>query len=410
MAHFPPLRNVDAAPVEHEGQTLICMQDPAGYIDDQVVLSPPVFFVAAMLDGAHDAEAIQTAFRNQYVGEKISREQIIEIVDYLDVHGFLHSPRFDTIRKNTEANFQQSSTRPAYLAGKSYPNDPDELRTFIDKFFAREGGPGNNGKNVETNGALCRCLIVPHIDFQRGGHCYAHGYGRLFAGPKPDTVFIIGVAHAGAPVPYILTRKHFETPFGTVETDQEILGELENACTWNPYACEYTHRTEHSIEFQAVMLAYHYGTDVKIVPILCAGLCDDPSDANPEKNKALDPFVEICQKAVANTDRNVVVIAGADLAHVGKRFGDPFDIDDNIIQSVADRDHEDLRHAIQSSPEAFYQSVMQDQNERRVCGLGCIYSALRISEGKTKNAELLHYDYAHDPSGGIVSFASVAMT
>ena len=410
MTPFPPLRNVDAAPVEHEGQDLILIQDPAGYIDDQIVLSPPAFFVAAMLDGAHDAEAIQADFKKQFEGESISREQIIEIVEYLDNHGFLHSPRFDKIRKDIEATFQQSDTRPAYLADKAYPSDPDELRTFIDEFFAREAPPDDKGKATPTTNEPCRCLIVPHIDFQRGGHCYAHGYARLFAGPKPDTVFIFGVAHAGAPVPYILTRKNFETPFGIVETDQEILTQLENACPWDPYASEYTHRTEHSIEFQAVMLAYHYGTDVKIVPILCAALCENPDDPKPGENERLNPFLQACQKAVADTDRNVAVIAGADLTHVGKRFGDSFDIDDNIIQFVADRDREDLEHAMKGPPEAFYQSVMQDHNERRVCGLGCIYSALRATQDKTSHAELLHYDYAHDPSGGIVSFASVAMT
>ena len=410
MPPFPPLRHIDAAPVEHEGKTLICMQDPAGYIEDQLVLSPPAFFVAALLDGTQDADTIQAAFQQQFQGEQVAREQIIEIAEYLDAHGFLFSPRFETMRANIEANFNGSDTRPAYLAGKSYPADPEELRPFIDEFFTREGAPSNNGENADSTNAPCRCLIVPHIDFHRGGHSYAHGYARLFAGPKPDTMFIFGVAHAGAPTPYILTRKNFETPFGTLETDQDIVDQLEKSANWAPYAAEYTHRTEHSIEFQAVMLAYHYGTDVKIVPILCAALCEDPSDANPAKNADLDPFLKVCQDAINDTDRNNIVIAGADLAHVGKRFGDPFDIDDTIIQTVADRDHQDLDHALQRNPEAFYQSVMQDQNERRVCGLGCIYSALRTTQDTTTQAQLLHYDYAPDPAGGIVSFASLAIT
>ena len=52
---------------------------------------------------------------------------------------------------------------------------------------------------------------------------------------------------------------------------------------------------------------------------------------------------------------------------------------------------------------------MKDLNQRKVCGLGCIYAALRSVEGTVSAAELLDYDYAPDPAGGIVSFASVQL-
>jgi hypothetical protein len=57
----------------------------------------------------------------------------------------------------------------------------------------------------------------------------------------------------------------------------------------------------------------------------------------------------------------------------------------------------------------FYSSVMKDANQRKVCGLNCIYSALKSLQGNATHAEPIHYDYAHDPAGGIVSFASVAL-
>ena len=42
MDPFPPLRYVDAAPIEHEGQTYVCLHDPAGYIEEQLVFSGEV--------------------------------------------------------------------------------------------------------------------------------------------------------------------------------------------------------------------------------------------------------------------------------------------------------------------------------------------------------------------------------
>ena len=103
----------------------------------------------------------------------------------------------------------------------------------------------------------------------------------------------------------------------------------------------------------------------------------------------------------------VSVIAGADLAHVGRRFGDPFDIHDSVLRQVEARDREDLQHALAGDATGFYQSVLRDRNERRVCGINCIYAALKAVDGAGGRGAMLHYDYAHDPAGGIVSFTNV---
>jgi AmmeMemoRadiSam system protein B len=209
------------------------------------------------------------------------------------------------------------------------------------------------------------------------------------------------------PVPFILTKKHFETPFGTLETDQDIVQRLESVCQWDPYAYESVHRTEHSIEFQAVMLAYLFGPQVRIVPILCGTFGPECASTTPAIPAPVTTFLHACRDIIASERRRVCVIAGADLAHVGRRFGDTFDIDETIVRAVARRDREDLREAVASNPGGFYLSVMKDRNQRRVCGLNCIYAALYAVHGMVGSGELLHYDYTHDPAGGIVSFANV---
>ncbi len=407
---FPPLRNIDAAPIEHEGEKFIVIHDPSGYVEAQIVLTPPAFFIAASLDGHADIPTLQMAVRAQFNGAEVSGDQIQEIVDYLDDNGFLLNEQFEAIRKRVDGGYADSDTRPAYLAGRSYPEDPTELRTFIDSFFTCEKGPGETPR-LDEEATPLPGLIVPHIDFHRGMAGYAHGYGKLFARPKPDVVFIFGVAHAGAPVPFILTRKHFDTPLGRVDTDQEIVARLEKACSWDPYEWEIRHRTEHSIEFQAVMLAYHYGADVKIVPVLCSCFSMDEGPCVPSEVEAVANFLDTCRDIVAESGGRIAVIAGADLAHVGKTFGDSFDIDDAVVADVAGRDTEDLAHIVNGAIDAdgFYASVMKDLNERKVCGLNCIYATLKTLDGTVSQGTQHHYDYAHDPNGGIVSFASVTL-
>ncbi len=405
---LPALRNLDATPVKHEGETAIVLRDPEGFIEEQIALSGVAFFVASLLDGTNDVTDIQYLFCRNSGGRILPEEEIGKIVEYLDEHGFLLTERFAEIHAGVVRDFAARPTREAALMGGAYPDTPDEAHAFLDKLFLHEEGPGAYPADTPGEDTLARCVIAPHIDFERGGPTYAHSYLRLSQGQRPDTVLLFGVAHASPPVPFTLTKKHFETPFGLVETDRELLARLDTALPYNPYEHEIVHRTEHSLEFQAVMLGYLFGSAVKIVPVLCGAFTEDAEASAPSPE--VETFLEACRTAVADSDKTVGVIAGADLAHVGIRFGDSFEIDEPIIEQVHERDTEDLAHVTSLDAEAWYRSVMKDQNARRVCGLNCIYAALKSVDGTATKGECLHYGYAHDPAGGIVSFSSIVLT
>ncbi len=405
---LPALRPLDISPVEHEGQRYVCLQDPQGYIEQATLLTPAAFFIATLLDGGNDVADIQYHLINQFPGQTIPDEDITRVVEYLDERGFLATERFEAIREQVEAEFRAADTRPAHLAGTAYPEEPEELRAQIDGYFTMEGGPGERPRPDAGGGPPAAGLVVPHIDLARGGRTYAHGYARLAQCGKPKTCIIFGVSHAAGDVPFILTKKSFDTPFGTLQTDHELVARLADTCPWDPYGDEFAHRTEHSIEFQALMLAYLYGPDVSIVPILCAAFGDEAAVAEPQNITGIPEFLATCREIVAET--GATVIAGADLAHVGRRFGDDIDITDEVLTAVHARDDEDLAHVLALDPDAFYKSVMRDGNARQVCGHKPIYSAMKAVDGRATQAELLYYERAPDPVGGIVSFASVLIS
>jgi MEMO1 family protein len=403
---LPAIRLIDASQVEHEGQAFICIRDPEGFVEEQLLLSPVAFFVASMLDGTNAPTDIQYEFMKQ-TRKALPDDLITEVVEYLDEQGFLMTERGEARIRKVVEEFAASNVRPAYVAGKSYPDDADELRAFLDVMCEHEKSRGEQPGAAE---APVRCLVVPHIDFERGGPTYARGYHRLAQGQRPDTVLLFGVAHAGPQIPFILTRKDFATPLGTLKTDTDIVDRLAAACDWDPFEYEIVHRTEHSIEFQAVMLAHLFGEDVKIVPILCGPFVANEEFVDPATLGGVQAFLDVCQDLVRRETPRVAVIAGADLAHVGRRFGDDFEIDDTIVERIRTRDTEDLAHVTAVAPDAWYQSVMKDDNARRVCGLNCIYAALTAVDETATGGELLHYGYAPDPAGGIVSFAGVVVT
>lgn len=408
---LPALRKVDVTPMAHGEETVLCLRDPEGFVEQQIVLSPPAFFIAACLDGEADVVDIQQAFAREFQGVLVMSEDILQIVEQLDELGFLITDRFFALAQQVADSFVQAETRPAFISGASYPSEPDQLRTFLDGLFTREGAPGELPGTACGDGAPARCAIVPHIDFERGGAVYAHGYLELFRQGRPKTAIIFGVAHAAPDVPYVLTRKHFETPFGILETDRAIVERLAATCGWNPFEYEIVHRTEHSIEFQAVMLAYLYGPEVRIVPVLCGPLAQRPEcAARPEDFARVAPFLGVCRELAAEAGNGVTIVAGADLAHVGRDFNDDFDIDETVVKRVEERDRQDLAFAAALDPEGFYQSVMKDANRRHVCGTVAIYSALKAVQGVADPGRLLRYAYAPAPGGGIVSFASILFT
>ncbi len=404
---YPPLRNIEAFPVHHQGQTLICLHDPLGYVNTEITLSPAAFFIAACLDGNHTLRDIQLEFAREFQGALIPREQIEQIVEFLDEHGFLLNERFEEIKNKTEQQFLQQIVRLPYHAGQSYSSAKHELGAFLSSLFTRTGGPGALPDEQQSSDECMVGLIAPHIDFHRGALGYAHAYHRLYQCKKPDTVIIFGVSHQGGETPYILTRKHYSTPLGTVKTHQECVEYLAKNSELDLFKSEIMHRMEHSIEFQVLMLNYLFGTKIQIVPVLCASLPENEG-ISPENVPEIQQFLNACVQYIEESDERVLILSAADWAHVGKRFGDSFDITEEIRNWVKNRDDEDMQVALSMDPEGFFCSVMKDKNNRKVCGLYSIYSTLKIIRRLAHRAELLHYGQAPDPIGGIVSFSSIA--
>lgn len=400
----PPLRYLDIFPVEHEGESCFCISDPEGFVSAQVVVSPAVLLIAAQLDGVSTLADIQAAFAERSGGGTLPIERIAEVVAFLDEEGFLASETFFAMQRAAVMAYRAAPVREAYFAGKSYPADPAALRAFLDDCFLREGGPGNVPNPGRRRADILRGLVVPHIDFHRGGHSYGHGYAALAEGAAPKTALVFGVAHNTPPVPFILTRKDFDTPLGPVATDQAAVERLAAACAWDPFEHELVHRTEHSIEFHAVMLRHLYGADVRMIPVLCGHF---EAFGPPAASAAIGVFLDACKTIVDEPPGKIAVIASADLSHMGRRFGDDYDIDDAILNGIAYADRANLADLLRFDANDWYERLMDDGNARRVCGINCIYSTLHaLGAG---SAELLHYGAAPDPAGGVVSFASVAL-
>ena len=403
----PRLRRVEAFPVEHEGRRCLALRDPAGYAAAIVLLHGPLLDIVSLFDGEHTIADIQAAMMRRH-GQLVERRQIEEIAETLDRQGFLEGASFAKRRAAIDHEFLASPVRPASHAGSAYAADPDELRATMDGFFAPPGGPGPiDGQGIV--GPEVRAVIAPHIDFHRGGPAYTWAYRDLAKRSGADLFVIFGTCHAGMEHPFALTRKSYASPLGDVPVDHDFVDALAARARQDCFGSELAHRVEHSIEFQAVFLRHLYpnGRDISIVPVLASFAHEAMlSGRHPDADPRVPRFLEAVAETIAASGRRVVLVAGADLAHVGPRFGDPEPVSPPELARLEREDRAMLESVAAGDAEAFFESVARDGDRRRICGLSPIYALLRTLGGGVGSVK--RYGQWPDPDG-VVSFASVVL-
>ena len=398
VMEVPKLRQVEALPVEVEGRKMIGLRDPLGISPEVLFLSPEAFFIASLMDGKNSLRDIQAAYMRRF-GELIFTERIEDLIRELDAHYLLETPNFLEHLERLKEEFRHSQVRQAAFAGKSYPATKEALQRELAGFFSRVP--------PQTRGEKLRGLIAPHIDFARGGECYAHAYRALDASGPSSLYVILGTCHTHMKEPFTLTKKAFETPFGRVETDQELVEGIARALPFNPFEDEFLHRQEHTIEFQLIFLQYLWGNSFRILPVLCRSFQEYIQEGkSPIDDPYFRSFIEAVKEALVG--KEAVFLASADLAHVGPQFGHLYQATPGLMIEVRNKDMEMISHVLSGDAEGFFRYIWRERDERNICGLPPIYSLLLLIEGC--KGQLLEYRGWRDPQGkGAVTFASISL-
>lgn len=406
---YPKLRPIEIFPFDDEGKQNVCLRDPSNLSEAMVVISPQVLEIISLFDGKHSVLDIQTAYARRY-GTILPREQIEGIIAKLDEGMLLESDGFLRYMTDLKDKFRRSETREAAFAGKGYESDPVGLRKQLDRFFTSDGGPDKSPttrpKKKSSSGSV-KGAVLPHIDLERGGPCFAWGYKEIGESSNAQCFIVLGTAHGHADGQFVLTKKDFETPFGILRTDKEMVNALEKAGGEELFKEEFVHKNEHSLEFQAIFLSYLYdgNKDITILPVLCSSFQEMiHSGVSPSSVREVSDFIETLRRVIRESGREVFLLASADLSHVGPRFGDPLPLAEQDLQEIAREDLDMIRFIENVDAEGFFRSIQKDGDKRKICGLAPIYVLLKLTE--TSRGKLLKYEQWPDPMG-MVSFASI---
>lgn len=152
----------------------------------------------------------------------------------------------------------KNSVRPAVVAGRFYPGDPEDLRATVQGLLSDV---------TPVDEPAPKALIAPHAGYPFSGPIAASAYARLR--PAAHTlrrVVLVGPSHfvafEGLAAP---SARAFATPLGEVPVDTTALGEIlhfHQVQVFDP-----AHRNEHSLEVQLPFLQVVL-REFTIVPLL----------------------------------------------------------------------------------------------------------------------------------------------
>jgi AmmeMemoRadiSam system protein B len=168
---------------------------------------------------------------------------------------------------------------------------------------------------------------------------------------------------------------------------------------------------EHSIEFQVLFLQHLYGPAVRIVPILCGPFAKATHlGGRPEDDEGVRRVLDTLREIAQEHAQRLVWIAGVDMAHIGRRYGDRFAAraDDGPMVDVGARDRDRCRCLTAGDAGAFWSLLQREGDPLRWCGASPLYTlmaAVRPAQGA-----LLHYEQWNIDPQSVVSCAALAFT
>jgi AmmeMemoRadiSam system protein B len=400
---LPRLRqDIDVFPSPVAERPGLLFRDPFKYTEQVLIIPPLLAAGLAFFDGEQTTLDLQ-AYLSTQVGELVPSGVVEALLDALQSNGFLLTEEFEVMRATRHANFAAAQTRTAAHAGTGYPEQPGELRQTFGEYMTAHLGAAE--KPIIG-------LAAPHVSPFGGAACYAAAYGRLqqqaVRQAQDKTIVLLGTSHYGQPERFGLTRKAFTTPFGTLQPDTALIDRLAAQAKDAVVMEDYCHAVEHSLEFQCVFLQQMLGNQFKILPILCGPFAKAlRAGEAPERDDQVYRFFDALGELAELERDKLFWVLGIDLAHIGKRYGDPFSAqaDAGAMLEIKERDHERLRYACQGASDEFFELIRPAQDELKWCGFAPLYTFMQVMP--QARGELLRYDQWNIDDESVVSFAAL---
>jgi AmmeMemoRadiSam system protein B len=400
---LPRLRSdLDFMPSPVEDRPGLLIRDSMGYSDSVLIIPPVLVECLSFFDG----EKTSLDLRQNLVsltGELQVGELEANLVSALTRSGFLEEETFARLREASHRAFAESPVREPSHAGTAYPSDPAGLRSTMNGWMGQNIPPDDQKAGTLTG------IAAPHVSPEGGFESYRAAYRLLTPDYRDRTFVVLGTSHYGETEKFGLTRKPYRTPWGDTRTDTALLEELTRKAGTAIGSEDYCHSVEHSIEFQVIFLQWLFGPDIKILPVLCGSYAKSIFlGGKPEADDGVNRLLGTLGEIAAREENRLLWVLGIDMAHMGSRYGDPFNAIANRdeMEIVAARDRERIGRVIANDADGYWDLVQQNRDDLKWCGSSPLYTFLKVRPQARGTIE--KYEQWNIDQESVVSFAGLS--
>ncbi|PKL80820.1 MAG: AmmeMemoRadiSam system protein B [Ignavibacteriae bacterium HGW-Ignavibacteriae-4] len=370
------------------------------YISDPLLIAEPIALpfsyyplIQTLMEGNKTAEEIAKDGAAKLLN--LSDDKLYTLLDNLVALNMIDTPSTRMAIENMHS-YTSGNVRNSYCHSFSYPENPTELKTFLNKIL---------DKGMSLTDKSIKAILAPHIDLrlEESWETYANSFLALKNVEEIDTVILLGTSHYRSTADFMFSKKDFQTPFGTAEVDHELLAEIEKN-TEIVYD-DIAHYKEHSIEFHLIFLQHLLNDkNFKIVPILTGSPANYLNNkTTPDTSDKYNNTIDAIKNAVASTGKKILILSSGDLSHVGRKFGDDFPAATEQIR-IKGEDEALIETLKNSNKNAFFTEINSVEDKNKVCGTAPFYAALSLVD----DAHIVHagYNQWHEvETESMVSFA-----
>ncbi|MGA3047618.1 MAG: AmmeMemoRadiSam system protein B [Terracidiphilus sp.] len=377
----------------------LLIRDSFRYSDYILVIPPPLINSLTFFDGTRTDQNLQAELtrllNNPEVNHLAGR-----LIESLSNAGFLVDETYARLKDARHLAFAECPVREAVHAGSAYPAELAPLQSVMQRYLG----------STESVQESVIGIAAPHVSPEGGWQSYRAAYATLTPDLRDRTFVVLGTSHYGQPDKFGLTRKPFNTPFGTTTTSDSLITQLapQPAVLME----DYCHAVEHSIEFQVLFLQAIYGPEVRVLPILCGSFGRHVGEGEfPEDNDDVNRFLGALGEIADREKGRLIWVLGVDMAHMGMRYGDSFTAlaDQQEMTFVRERDQLRIERVITSDARGFWSLVRENQDDDlKWCGSSAIYSFMKAVP--QARGTLRHYEQWNIDEKSVVSFAGISFS
>jgi AmmeMemoRadiSam system protein B len=409
---LPRLRtSLDFMPSPLEDKPGLVIRDPFRFSDATLIIPPALIGCLELFDGEHNGLDLR-AHLVRLTGDLGAGELEKHLLDTLSGAGFLEDENFQHRKAEAERAFAAEPLREPAHAGAGYPDHPHELTETLRGYMDGDAAAAvvATAKYPAKDPRHDRVLAIaaPHVSPFGGIDAYRAAYSALSPADAERTFVILGTSHYGHPDRLGLTRKPFLTPFGEAITDTKLVDEVARSAGAAAAMEDYCHAIEHSIEFQVVFLQHLFGPRIRIVPILCGSFARSLSVGGfPEDDDGVRRIFGALGELAAREGSRLLWVLGVDMAHMGRRYGDPLTASAGRgeMEDVERRDRARVARIELGDAQGFWELVRENQDDLKWCGSAPIYTFLKAIPGA--RGSLLRYQQWNIDDESVVSFAAM---